>query len=288
MTPVRFAIAAAAIWGSCGAAAALAQNQRSVADAVDAFSVDLTIRRQHVRADGSSLGSAPPSVTYHWEEVRSGAGWKTTMTLADADQPVVQTRRGPETLRDVSAVVRLERDEQGTVRLFDEKSRVIEPPSDATRQRLWELAGGSRQDVAPDFRAAPGSAGPSAGPSTQQDWLDAVLPALADAPRRRAALGARYDLSSRRVRGFDQYTATSGEGQVEVLADPNSALPVEINLVRNGALIEHTTMAYASAMGGRVLREHLHVERAAPGGSGARSVTDIQLANPYIGQGRDR
>ncbi len=288
MTPIRLAIVAAAVWGGCGAAAALAQGQRTASDAVDAFSVDVTIRRQHVRADGSSLDSAPPAVTYHWEEARSGSGWKTTMTLAAADRPVVQTRRGPEELPDASAVVRLERDDGGAVQLFDAKSRPIEAPSDGTRQRLWELAGGSSKDAAPSFTPPSGQRRSRDALARSQNWIDAVLPLRAAATRRRATLQARYDRSGRNVQGFDQYLAPTRDGQVEVLADPDSALPVEINVVRNGALIEHATMAYADAPDGRMLRQRLHVERAVPHADGARSVTDVQLSNARIEGRRTR
>jgi hypothetical protein len=84
------------------------------------------------------------------------------------------------------------------------------------------------------------------------------------------------------VRGLDRFVKTDG-GQIhEILADPESAVPVEVNLLQDGALLSHTTFGYAAAADGSLVRQSLHIERALPTPTGERAMIDTSYANVRV------
>jgi hypothetical protein len=66
----------------------------------------------------------------------------------------------------------------------------------------------------------------------------------------------------------------------EILVDPDASLPVEVNALRDGALVTHTTFAYAPYAGGVLARRLLHAEAAMPdSAAGDRLVTDVEMTH---------
>jgi hypothetical protein len=285
MPPARSVVCAALLAATCGVVAIQAQSVADSPNGWDTFAANVTIRRSHVQSDGSRLGADPPAVQYRWEQHLENGQWRTTMTLVDIDHPIVETRTGPEALANAPLVNRLDNDGEGArSRLLDSKGRLITPPTAGAGQRLWALGQGGDDHDAPSFDVSKTLSVPSIAEG--QNWIDNVLPRLSDSPQRRAALQARYQASPRAVRALDQYLGTSNGAKLEVLADPISVLPVEVNVVDQGVLTQHTTISYAPTIDGRVYRQRVLVERVVPDSEGVRSVTDIQMSDVRLEQRR--
>ena len=112
-----------------------------------------------------------------------------------------------------------------------------------------------------------------------RDWIESVIASPNKQSDRRAALERQHGKPVGRIGGFDRFLTTRGEDTVEVLADSQTALPVEINTVRGGALVAHTTVSYTAGAGGSLVRRSVHTEHALPSPDGERAVTDIEFAN---------
>jgi hypothetical protein len=92
---------------------------------------------------------------------------------------------------------------------------------------------------------------------------------------RRAALAAAFGPAAGRVRTRQRFLRRTGEEVAEVLVDPTSSLPVEVNTVRGGKLLARSLFTYRTLPDGRVVRASQRDETAADSddSSGRRSVT---------------
>jgi hypothetical protein len=92
-------------------------------------------------------------------------------------------------------------------------------------------------------------------PSQVAEPAATALPSftLADRDRRsrRDDLVRRFGAAVGTVAGRDRYLSQEGDATTETLVEPSTMLPVEINIVRNGALAQRTGVAYARLPGGR-------------------------------------
>jgi hypothetical protein len=82
-----------------------------------------------------------------------------------------------------------------------------------------------------------------------------------------------------RVRGLDRFVATEADQSREVLVDPSSALPIEMNLMRGGTLVSHRTMRYEAGPGGTLVRRAMRSERLVSPVSGERAVVDTEFTS---------
>jgi hypothetical protein len=64
-----------------------------------------------------------------------------------------------------------------------------------------------------------------------------------------------------------------------MLVNPKVALPLEVNVLENGALIGHTTFTYAPGPANRLVRQTIHTEHLVPTGGGGHALADIEFAN---------
>lgn len=110
-----------------------------------------------------------------------------------------------------------------------------------------------------------------------QGWMQAaqsteplVAPA-AERPGRRSALERRFGRSRGKVRGLDRYLSNDGTKVHEVLVDPESALPAEVNVADGKTLVEHHRFEYARVGRGWV-RTRVASETAMPGTPSQRLV----------------
>ena len=242
---------------------------------------DITVRRSRVAADGTPAGEAAPTTRYRWERRLTAAGWHSTLTLVDGARPVIDTSAGPKALDNPFAIARIEDDEDGSpLRMFNGKDEEVPTPS-------VPLAGLPAGADAPEAAREVSMAGAGVRPMTfGRDWVDAVVPSSSRTSSRRAALERRHGKAVGRVGGLDRFITTTGDDTLEVLADPVWALPLEINTVRSGALVSHTTLLYAAGSGGTLVRRTVRTEHGMPGGDGERLVTDVEFANVRLEQRR--
>jgi hypothetical protein len=108
-------------------------------------------------------------------------------------------------------------------------------------------------------------------------------PALTLADRDR---GIRHDDLVRRfgaavgaVGGRERYLVQDGDETTETLVEPSTMLPVEINVVRNGALAHRTGVAYGRLPGGRWYVATTRSEQPAAGQGGRRFVSTSTYLN---------
>jgi hypothetical protein len=247
----------------------------------NALSADITIRHSRVKADGAPTGAVAPAVTHHWERRLTASGWKSTMTLGSERRISIQGLEGPRHIENPFAISRIEDDEDGTpLRLFDRKGEKVRLPSEAQlRERFNRLSG----PLVPNEAAVANAVRPR---TFGREWSDTIVAMPSKAATRRAALERQFGKAANRVRALDRFLSTRNEETVEVLADPQSALPVEVNVVRGQALVSHTTIGYVRGDGGALIRRALRIEQAVPDGSGERTVTDVAVDNVRLEERR--
>ena len=243
--------------------------------------VDITVRRTRVAADGTPAGDAAPAMRYRWERRLTAAGWHSTLTLVDGARPVIDTSAGPKPLDNPFAIGRIEDDEDGSpLRMFNSQGEEVPMPSVPIGSPL------AIDDATQGVREASVAGGVVRPMTFGRDWLYALVPSTARTASRRAALERRHGRATGRVRGLDRFITTTGDDALEVLADPVWALPLEINTVRSGALVSHTTLSYAVGAGGTLVRRTVHTEHGMSGADGERLVTDVEFANVHLEQRR--
>jgi hypothetical protein len=252
------------------------------------FSAEVTIRRGLRDAAHPSGSSDGPAVKYRWERIESGGRWKTTMTVLAGARPAVITPTGqPLTIPPV--IVRIEDDGDGSEpRLYNLQGALVRPPAKSDRQKI--RANDSVFATTDALTAGrPASLSKGAAPADQgRDWVDALLPSFEGKSARRAELQRRFGKAVGNVRGLSRYQQFSGDVTIEVLADDDWGVPMEINILRTGALESHATFEYEAGPNGSLVRRRSRVEHvvaAGPGGSDkwekndARMVLDVELAN---------
>ena len=104
---------------------------------------------------------------------------------------------------------------------------------------------------------------------------------------RRAELERRFGRSTERISGFDRYVASRRGDVDEVLVEPVSALPVEVNTVRAGVLVSHVQMAHEPTGTGALVRRWFRAERTLPDAA-RRVVTTIDVSNVQVVAGGAR
>jgi len=78
---------------------------------------------------------------------------------------------------------------------------------------------------------------------------------------------------------------TRGARTTEILVDPVASLPVQINVVHDGALVSHTSFEYADAGTGRLVRTRVRAEHMVSPASDARVTTEIDISNLQVNAG---
>jgi len=282
-------VAGAAVFGVRGkvahAAPAGSASVGAQMSAPRAMQADLLIRQMQVAADGTALGVAAPAVVLHVDRRQQSGRWRLTMTLAGVDRPRVTTPRGTSLLENPFAVARLEYDEEGGGEpvLYDRTGRRVAIAGDEQRRGLGVAAGLRRTTWDPDVLA--GQVGRAAPPAGGRQITTGLLAEAGQAPARRQGLESRYGRPVGRVRGLDRFVLTISNQTEEVLVAPDSALPVELNVARGGILASHIQLAYDSNATVGFVRRLLHSEQVASDVSGARLVTDIEMANLVVDGG---
>jgi hypothetical protein len=232
-------------------AAANAQSVESEANAE--MSVEISISHTVLDQDGNA--ALPPSVPTVFTVVRTrrSGTWQTMMTYRKhAGAP---TRASSHPLDGA----RVEFDEDsGATRVFDSTGTLSPLLSKEPRGGM------------PDPR----------GP---RQWLEGLIATDADRFVRFRDLSEKYGKPVGRERGLDRFLVHRDGVVEEVLADPRSALPHEINTVRDGILESHIVLEYDRRADGAWSRRSLRAEQLVPGDPMRRSQTIVQFANVSMG-----
>ena len=103
------------------------------------------------------------------------------------------------------------------------------------------------------------------------------MPSRLRGDSRRLALQRRFGKAVGRLRGLDRYLESTPDRTTEVLADPDWAVPVEINVVRGGQLQSRARFSYDAGPGSSLVRRNSHVEQVIS--KDVRAVVDVDLSS---------
>jgi hypothetical protein len=263
----------------------------------DTFTADVTIRRRLVKKDGAVAAEAP-EMRYRWIRRRTADGWRSTMSVLSVGSQRIQTSSGPQLVSMKVPVARIEAGPGQATRVFDAAGeQLFMPATDAplagdpapvadTASSLDRLRDHLRtpRPVAP---ALPADAAERAARDLRSDaWIEQFLPAVKESAARRARLIRSMGTVQGTVRGLERFVSNGDGATTEVLSDPRWGVPVEINVVRNGALVSQTTIGYAEDPGAGLSRRRVRQELALSPESGDRAVADIEFTGIRLDRSR--
>jgi hypothetical protein len=267
----------------------------------DTFSADLTIRRQLLRRDGT-VSLQGPEIRYRWSRTLTDRGWKTAMTLVGASPDTIQTAKGPQAVSRKIPISRIEIGDPHTpTRVFDADGRMaFLLPSQARPPKTDAAATDSRRGGPPPttmaealaaavaLPASSGASEPLPSASRSREWIEQIMPTRGASAARRSALVRSMGSPHSLERGLERFIGNADDETTEILSDPAWGLPVEINVVRAGALVSHTTFGYAEDPGAGMIRRRMRSEHLLSPESGDRSVVDMELSNIRLDRGGAR
>ena len=259
------------------------------APAWDTFSAEVTIRRHVVRKDGAKAKEAPP-VRYRWERRFEDAQWKSTLTVLAVAPATVYTSKGREEVPAKVPVSRIEIGGPGTpTRALDAAGKQIFllPARHRPAAADAAAAGPETAPATPVFAPPPLSSDEferATQAAASDAWLDHVAPRLEQRDARQRALTRALGPSVGAVGGLDRFLATTADAVTEVLADPAWAVPVEINVTRDGGLVSQTRLSYRQDPGAGLVRQRFVTERLLSPESGDRAVIDVEFDNVRLGR----
>ncbi len=112
---------------------------------------------------------------------------------------------------------------------------------------------------------------------------EGLVTSLREATKRRGELARLFGARTGSVRNLERYLETRGARVQEVLVQPGTALPVEMNVVQDGRLEERHEFTYDERAPGRLVRTRTRSESRVPGAAGQRliavtTLTDVRVA----------
>lgn len=276
----------------------------------DTFTADLTIRRQLLRRDGS-FGLQGPEMRYRWTRTLTDRGWKSAMTLVSASPDTIQGSKGPQAVSRKIPISRVEiGDPQTPTRVFDTEGRMVfllpsQAPIPASSDVAGAPAGVAARAADPGALdgqtmaerlaavvALPASSEAvetgAAAATRSRDWIEQLMPTRAAGAARRAALVRGMGSPQGLERGLERFIGNADGETTEILSDGAWGVPVEINVVRNGSLVSHTTFSYVEDPGAGRIRRRMRSEHLLSPESGDRTVVDLELSNIRLERGGAR
>jgi len=235
-----------------------------------------------VIAAAISAGTAAAAAALEPDDPAAGFSAEVTVTHTMVDAKGTRLRDLP------TARYRLDRGADGALRLT-----MLATRSSPARGPLADPFAGITVDTAADggwrVRGASGQAlsGPAAAaplPLVEADG-DSLVVHGRDRGRRLAALAKRYGRAAGTVRALSRYLERRGRTVEEVLVAPGTGLPVELNRVEDGVLVEQHRFEYTPAGDDLLVRSRTESASAVPGGSGARVVSVTTLSAIQIAGG---
>jgi hypothetical protein len=253
----------------------------------EAFSGRLTVRYQRVAADGRPGSSPVPAIVLKLERWPVRGRWKTALTLQSSDPVWIESLTGRRPLQNPFGISRLEYDDDGTTpRVYGRRGELVKGPTNADRRLLGipDTLRDPNAELATRLAAIVGGPGAPVG----RGPAEGLLVHASDHPNRRLALERRFGRPIGTVRGLERFVVQAADRTQELLLDPDTALPAELNVARQGRLFSRTSFDYQASSTGSLLRRRLHTEFALGSSASGRLVSDIELTDVTIGQGTGR
>lgn len=252
------------------------------------FSTDITVRQSRTMGDGKIVPNYFPTMRFRFERSQVRGRWQTVLTRLPQSPTDVAGAKDLHFKRP-DDVARIEDDGDGMPRVYDQSGRVMRVPSLDDLVQLIGFGG-------PDRPLAPISASSKTlhdryvsavgGGRSGSPWsrgVGAGIMALADAPQRKREIERHLGRSVGKQKGLDRYLAKDGKTTREVLVEPGTSVPLEVNTAEDGTLVMHRRMAYQQDAAGRLFRIGQHTERLQAHSGGQRAVTDVEFSNYRVG-----
>ena len=251
-------LAACALLSVCVLAAVLdaqAAQSAPTASTSTGFSADVIVERTTVDRDGTVVARMP-KVRYRVTERRGPRGASTEIAFQNTPP---FPGRGP--LKDPGAGFRVLMNQLDGITVIDPTGKVV-PTKGAPADGLGTPAATPAGAPALAMAAPPADGGPGLG-------LDRSGAA------RRQALVARFGSPVGRLGDRDRFVRSEADTFEEVLVDPDTALPSEINIMRAGRLVHRSLLSYGTLPDGRFYCASQRDEALADpeDDAGARNVT---------------
>jgi hypothetical protein len=131
---------------------------------------------------------------------------------------------------------------------------------------------------APSMKDSVESAAGRGAPTNNAAALAQSLIPIAESDARKKRLESQFGKATNHAGGRDHYVIANGGRVREVLIDPASSLPVEINDAEGSTVKAHTTLEYGRH-GDSWMRERVRTERTVAGSPRERIVTDMRVEN---------
>jgi hypothetical protein len=195
------------------------------------FSADVVVERTTVDRDGV-VASRMPKVRYRVTERRGPRGASTEIAFQNTPP---FPGRGP--LKDPSAGFRVLVNDRDGITVVDPSGRVV--PTNSPR-----ADGSETTAAAPDGAAA-------LAKGAEQTESSTGLGLERSSAARRRALVARFGSPVGRLGDRERFVRSEADTFEEVLVDPDTALPVEINIIRAGRLVHRSSLSYGALTDGR-------------------------------------
>ncbi|MGD9904735.1 MAG: hypothetical protein AB7U83_14825 [Vicinamibacterales bacterium] len=220
------------------AATLLAAHGAAAQTADPTFSADVTVTHRVIDRSGAPIRELPTS--RYRLNLSQGGALRLTM-LATRTSPA----SGP--LADRYAGITVDTGDDGWPHMRDAAGRTLDTP-----RGQGPVTAGSAGD-------------------------DGLVVRRRDRAGRLAALGRRFGRATGTVGRLSRYVLARDGVVEEALVAGDSALPVEVNRLEQGALVEHHRFDY-TAVGEMLVRTRTHSESALRDGSGARLVSVTTLS----------
>lgn len=231
--------------------AAAAQSADSETNVEMTVEISIT----HAVLDSEGNPTVPPSTpaVFSVERTRRSGTWQTIMTYRK--HPGTPTRASSHPL-------------DGARVEFDE---------DSGATRVYDSTGVLDARLSRNFSdGIPGARGPG-------QWLDGLIATDKDRFARARDLSEKYGMPVGREGGLDRFLIHRDGIVEEVLVDPRSALPREINTVREGALESHIVFDYGRRADGAWIRRSMRAEQIVAGDTTHRTRTTVEFTNLSTG-----
>ncbi len=151
----------------------------------------------------------------------------------------------------------------------------------------FDPAGAGLRLLGRDGQPVPGAPPLPAGlvpPELGQGRHDGLVTPRRERDQRRADLTRQFGTRAGTVRQLERYVDSRGARWQEVLVEPATALPVEVNVVQDGRLDEHHEFSYDEPTPGHLVRTRTRSETRVPGAA-ERLIAVTTLAHVRVSGG---
>jgi hypothetical protein len=271
-------------------AAGWRSDSLKVTDSWNTLTLDISVRRRHVKSDGTPAGIPSPAVSYRLARSKKSGSWKTVLTVLSMDRFSIYSLKGLAGAPAPLSVVRIEDDEDGTpVRAYDSLGRQLALPtiSSSSRSMLASLGASAASDSAsPSNRLTAGVQslrGVAEARQNDRGWIDNFLATAANKKVRLRAFERGFGAATT-VNGLSRFSKTTGLRVEEVLVSPRAMVPVENNVVEDATMVSHRTFAYRTAYADTLVRSAVHSEHLVTPSTGERAIDDTTFTNISLSQ----